>query len=426
MECYKDLFKYEYFISNTGGFIILFMIFIQIIAFITYYLSSSFFIKKYIYNVTENYLLYLNNSPLVNTNIINFNNDKKEKKDENENNNDNNNDNDNAHNNKVSCPLKKVLSNKLSKTKKMDIISNNKKIKKNITVKTQDDSKNKLQINTRNVKKHKLLLNKVKSCSSIPLNKEKMLIHSKSPLKIDKSKNNTNFTFEQYLSLELEDMHFHDVAIIDKRLFFDYFCDKLKTKQLILQLFYINSPINPLSIKILILILNLEVCFVINAMFINEDYVSKIFYSNKKETFTSFIPRSIDRFIYTVFSSIVVNYFIRCLFVEESRIKGVLKREKKDKYRLKYEINIIMKEVKIRFTLFNIITVAISLFSWFYISCFNNIYPHIKIEWIKSSIFIILLIHFFSIFIILIETLLRFISFEIKSEKMYRASLWLG
>ena len=49
-----------------------------------------------------------------------------------------------------------------------------------------------------------------------------------------------------------------------------------------------------------------------------------------------------------------------------------------------------------------------------------------KIEWIKSTVFIIILIHILSIFVILIETLLRFVSFEIKSEKMYKASLWLG
>ena len=85
-----------------------------------------------------------------------------------------------------------------------------------------------------------------------------------------------------------------------------------------------------------------------------------------------------------------------------------------------------MKEIKIRYNIFNIIVIVFSAFSWFYISCFNNIYPHMKGEWIKSSFFIIIVIHILSIIVIVIETLLRFISFEIKSERMYRASLWLG
>ena len=93
---------------------------------------------------------------------------------------------------------------------------------------------------------------------------------------------------------------------------------------------------------------------------------------------------------------------------------------------MKLEINKIMKEIKIRYNIFIIMVPIFSLFSWFYISCFNNIYPHTKIEWIKSSIFTIILIQLFSTIVILIETLLRFISLEIKSERMYRLSLLLG
>ena len=421
MECYKDLFKYEFFISNSGGFIILALIFIQIATLIVYYFSSFFLVKKYIYNITENYLLYLNKSPMVNTNVINFKNNNNKK--------DDNNDDDKTINKKINCPVKKKLSAKYGRGEKLEINKSSSKkgnihinIKKNRTIETQKENKGNNLLNFKQIKNQRKIGFKDKSYSFNNYDKNEL---SKN-LALDKSKENTNFTFEDYLSLELEDMHFHDVAIIDKRLFFDYLCDKLKKKQLILQFFFVNSPIRPLTIKILLLILDIEICFVINAMFINEDYVSKIFHLKKKETFISFIPRSLNRCLYTILASIVVSYFMGCLFVEESKIKGVLKREKKDMYSLKYQINLIMKEVKIRFNIFNIITLVISFFSWFYISCFNNIYPHMKNEWIKSSIFIIILIHILSILTILIETLLRFISFEIKSERMYRVSIWLG
>ena len=176
----------------------------------------------------------------------------------------------------------------------------------------------------------------------------------------------------------------------------------------------------------MLLILDIEICLVINAMFINEDFISKLFHSKKKENFISFFPRSIDRCIFTILVSIIVSYFLRCLFVDESKIKGILKREKKNIENIKYQISLVIKEIKIRYNIFIILISIFSIFSWFYISCFNNIYPHVKIEWLKSSIVIIILIYFFSFLVILIETLLRFISFEIKSEKMYKASLWLG
>ena len=393
MGCYKDLFEYEYFISNTGGIILLVLIIIKIVNLFIYYYSSLFLINKYIYSVVENYILFLNKSPLVNTKIINY---------KNENNNDN----------KENNPPKKNPSNKNGNIKK------NKKPKENLN----DEN----MLSYVKLKKRKKIKNKLQLYSSKNIEKSEITIKSNNTSLLNKSKENTNFTFENYLSTDLDDMNFHDVSLSDKRLFFDYLCDKMKKKQVILELFYIKDQLKPITIKILLIILDIEICFVVNAMFINEDYISDLFHSKKEENFISFLPRSINRCLYTIFSSIVVNYFIRCLFVEESQIKGVLRRDKNDITNMKLEINKIMKEIKIRYNIFIIMVTIFSLFSWFYLSCFNNIYPHTKIEWIKSSIFSYLLIQLLSIIVILIETLLRFISFEIKSERMYRLSLWLG
>jgi hypothetical protein len=72
MGCYKDLFDPKYFMSNLGGFIILFMIMVQITTLIVYYYSSFFVMKKYVYDITESYLLYLNRSPLFNNKVMKF------------------------------------------------------------------------------------------------------------------------------------------------------------------------------------------------------------------------------------------------------------------------------------------------------------------------------------------------------------------
>ena len=85
MACYKDLFQYKYFIKCTGGIIILCLIFIQFISIIIYYFISFFTMKKYIFNLTENYILLLNKSPMFNIimeNKINQKNGKHEKKSE--------------------------------------------------------------------------------------------------------------------------------------------------------------------------------------------------------------------------------------------------------------------------------------------------------------------------------------------------------
>ena len=415
MSCYQDLFEYKYFIKCTGGLIILCLIFIQCINIIIYYLFSFFSIKKYIFNMTENYILFLNNSPLYNPNLYNNKN-----KDE---------DKDKKNNSKENAPPKKNISprHNESKSKKKD---NQKKI-----LKTQDSHGNK-KGNKIMVCDQKLTTKKkrTKSNSNLTFNLDKSLISFRSneksntnPLIKQSNTNHGNSSyFDEYLSTQLNEMRFFDAIVKDKRLFFDYFCDKLKRKQVILELFCINDPIKPRTLKILLLILDIEVCFVVNAMFINEDYISKLFNSNKEENFISFLPRCINRSIFTILASIIIDYIIGCLFMEERRIKNILRFEKDNIPEIKYQISIVMKEIKWRYNIFILITIILSFFSWFYISCFNNIYPHTKLEWIKSSIFIIISIHVFSIIVTLIETLLRFISFEIKSEKMYNASLWLA
>ena len=437
MGCYKDLFDPKYFLSNLGGFIILTMIVVQIITLFAYYHSSFFLMKKYVYDLTESYLLYLNRSPLFNNKIMKFKfsnklndddnvnldgNKKKKKKSKNNNfppkkiptNKNSNKDIYNIHNNTDKRgndkPKKKkvheILDEKLS-------YEDMKKIKKGNINNSGNNSKVKLYSKNLNYLEKSKCLNQS--------NKSPFFKREKSRLFVVQ-----NPIFEKYLSTEFCDMHFHEVIKNDTRLFFDYFCDKLKNKQVFLELFCVKDPLKPVTIKLLLLILDLEICFVVNAMFINEDYVSDLFHSTKEETFISFIPRSIKRCIYTMFARACINYFIGCLFVEERKIKNVFRKEKNDLSNLKYQIGIIMKEIKIRYNIFIIIAGAFSIFSWYYISCFNNIYPHMRMEWIKSSLLIIILIYVLSILVILVETILRFISFEFKSEKIYKASLWIG
>ena len=421
MACYQDLFTYKYFIACTGGLIILFLILIQIVSCIVYYSMSFFLMKKYIFNITENYLLYLNKSPMYKPHFNKLNEEEKKSQKEN-------------------CPPKKnqhtgdinINIFKIHNNKKQIFKIKGEEAKKNI-IKTIEGSEDKN--NSKIVLCNKKLFQKkkrTKSNSNITnIKLEKSSISLKSNEKSNSLTNTSNANkeltfFDTYLTTHLNDMLFNDALIKDNRLFFDYFWDKLKKKQTILELFLIDNPIKPKTLKILLLIIDIEVCFVINGMFINEEYVSKLFHSTKEEKFMSFLSRSINRIIYTIISSILVSYIVGCFFVEEKRLKSIFKYEKNNPNLIKYDISLVIREIKWRYNLFILLTFIGSIFSWYYISCFNNIYPHMKIEWIKSNVFIILLVHLISVIVTLIETLLRFVSFEIKSEKIYKASLWLA
>ena len=89
---------------------------------------------------------------------------------------------------------------------------------------------------------------------------------------------------------------------------------------------------------------------------------------------------------------------------------------------LKYEIVKIIKSIYIRYNIFIILTMVIMIFSLYYIFCFNNIYPSMKGEWIKSSLIIIAIMQVFPIFLCFLDTSIRFISFKCKSERLFRLS----
>jgi hypothetical protein len=245
--------------------------------------------------------------------------------------------------------------------------------------------------------------------------------------KLLKAKNNCgNIDMEEYLKPDLDDMEYDDAIKLDKRTFCEYFTQKLKSDQIIMDTFYNKENLQPLSIKIILLLLNIDLYFVINGFFYNEEYISELFNSDKEETFFSYLPRSISRFFYATMVSFVVQFIINCLFIEEKKVKRIYLREKDDPLQLRYEISLTVKGIKSRYTIFILICILLSIFSWYYISCFNNTYPGVRAEWIKSSITIIIIMQIISFLLVLLQAILRASSFHYKSEKLYKAKQFIS
>ena len=229
-----------------------------------------------------------------------------------------------------------------------------------------------------------------------------------------------NIDFNEYLKSDVDDMDYDDAIKNDQRSFCNYFCDKLKEKQIIMDTFFSKDILRPISIKVILLLLKIDLYFVVNGLFYNEEYISKLFHSNEEEKFFSFFPRSISRFIYTTLVGVIVGIIIDFLFVEEKRVKRIFIRDKDDSLELKYEISVICKTLKERYSVFISICIFITIISWYYICCFNSVYPNVKMEWIKSSIVIMIIMQILSIFSILLESILRGLSFKFQSEKLYK------
>ena len=97
-------------------------------------------------------------------------------------------------------------------------------------------------------------------------------------------------------------------------------------------------------------------------------------------------------------------------------------REKDSVATIKFEISKLIKKLKKRYLSFVIVVFGLSIGFWYYLSCFNYVYYYTQIDWIKSSVVIIIIMQIVSVVTSLAKTILRFASFYFWSEKIFRVS----
>ena len=373
MKCYKDIFDIEIYKKNTGMFIILILFLIQFFCIIIYYCNYSIKIKKYVLSITDKFLSYFSSK-----NNSNFNSNSLLPNDSSKCSPPKNNSGDVKSQNGDELKIQRKINANKSKTvvKKKGGKNNTTRkinISRNLPNKMSDNFSKESKVNFKD---------DIKTV-------EKLVIPNKEygPIVPD-FKHNININIDEYLKTDLYSMDYDDALRRDKRTFCQYFIDRIKTEQIILNTFLKYEILKPLPLKIMLVALNIDLYLVINGLFFNENYLSDLLHS-ESETMWSFVNRIIDRIVIITISGVIINYIIELFFVEESKIKKVLKSEKENILVLKYEIVQIIKNIYKRYNIFIITSIVIMLFSLYYIFCFNNVYPCIKSEWIKSSIIII-------------------------------------
>ena len=461
MKCYKDIFVFKYFIKNVGGYIILSLILIQIILTIIYYSKSLYLIRKYILGVTDKFLSYLSlHKNLFNNSLdIRENGPPKRRTSSKQNNNElikRSNSLKMNHPNDVPIVRRKnkrgktkidkfkvfhLETNKNDKEEKNNInnqdminekkdnflIHNSKKNYISSSFSHRNSKKNKtinIKRNSNNIKDD-MFFNSNEKLTKVRLSNPSLRIYMKNSLMVD-LKDSIEINMEEYLKQDPDDMDYEDAIRNEKRQFCLYFTAKIKANQIILRTFYSKDHLTPRSLRILLFLLDIDLNLFVNGLFFNENYISQIFSVSEDESIFSFIDRFMDRFFYLTLVNVILNYIIECFFIDEKKIIKTLKREKDNPIILKYEITQIIKEIRIRYNLFIIFSYIITIFTLYYVICFNNIYPSMKSEWIKTSIIIMISMNILSFLKCLLQSSLRFISFKIKSAKIYKVSRYLS
>ena len=411
LKCYKDVFNFKYLIKNTGGFIILFIIISETILVILFYWNSFININTYIFMLINLYFSYLDHKYYQS--------------------------NKRSIDHLIDCREPPPLKKKIKKGNNI-IYQNNMNIIKlninNINTKDRNSNDSKNSLNSFHVykkfKKLRTIDNSIKQKNKDKDKRKLTLFNSSSKkfnLKSSDIKKKTemkkiNNYIVHYLSTDADEMDFDDAYKLDKRKYFQFLWERIKHSILLIGIFLVKEPLKPNTIKIILFLMNVNLYFFINGLFINENYISEV-YNEENSSLLSFTKRANYNFFYTTMTGFIIGIIINCIFVEEKKLKALFKREKGNKIIIKNESIIIIQKIKSRYSLFFIIAYIISFFSWYYINCFNNVYPHIKGEWIISSIcFILTMQILFPLVLSIVETNIRYLSFKCKSEKLFKIS----
>ena len=405
------------------------LIIIEIIFAIIYFIRNNYSIGKYIFGITNKYINHLKNPKtgiIAEKNSINY-----IEKDI------------IAKYNNNNAPPKQNLIKSMKNSKYFDqTIINRKKSKRKTAISgniksfinnnKNMDLKNNIYINNnleKNDSRRNSLISNAQNLVEFSNSSNKDLVSSKKseiPNELNgiflNIKDNLDVNIEEYLETQYDDMDFDEAIRKDQRKFRECFIEKMKNKQIIINTFYVDEPLKPKSIKLLFLILQIKLYFFINGLFYDEEYISKIYHLDK-DTFFTMAERFFDNLIYAALAGIIINYIIEFFFIDELKLKKILKMEKNNIFILKYEMITVLKSIKTRYFIFIIFSFLISLIALVHIFCFNVIYYHTMKEWAIFSLIIILSIQLGSVLICLLQTILRFISFKFKSEKLFKLSI---
>ena len=418
--CFKNAFNPKLFIRNIGGIIILILLIIEIVCVIIL-IKSGFFHKiiNFLRLITEAYLNYLHKK-------------KKEKKNDYNNIETSNNITKKENLDKKSVYFKTApKEEKLIKKEKENSINyrislisledykNSRDIMlKNNMIAKEEKSRNKHLKKASTIKdllRHKSLLTKINENEEIDNKKDKNIniFNIKNKITEEEAKN-------YFIDLP-EEMDYYDSLEKDKRSFCEMILGLIIKKNIIVNTFFISEETEPLTIKMFEFVLFLLINFVSTAALIFVDDITMLY------------NMSIAKYLYKTIFTKAVEYFaiinlrklLRLLLIDKGSIREIIKREKKNKKKMKEEIDKLIKWIKLRYSLFIILNLILVIGSMYFIITFNNAYPNVKIVWIILSIIIIFLMQIIYALLAILSICLRFISLRCTFNFIFVLSQYL-
>ena len=407
LKCYKLLFDKEKIFRNSANYVLVLLLFTDILASIIFCSHNKIKINKDIKQI----YIETNLNESGNKGQLTTNNNKKEGRKKAINKLTANNKKD-TNKNKIKQHEPPKKNSKLRKRKTMldknqikknlettNAINLNENISKQIGVEDNKDKNNPLFLNINlKPKKRKTILNKVKKIgndNSINPLKGKSSINMQNSNLNNKKQNENNEII--YKDVELNDMDYEDALKYDQRNLIQYYFSLIKSQHLLIFTFCECKDYNSQIIKLNLFCFSFSINYIISAMFYSDDTMHKIYVDEGDFDFIYQLPQM----LYSSILSFFLEWLLGNLGLYEGDILEVRKL-KKDKKLLEKSLKDVSKKIEIKIIFFFIITYILSFTFWFYLGCFCAVYKNTQIHLLTevSSSFVISFVSPFFMYII--------------------------
>ena len=392
MKCYRNLFTKEGILNNYVSFIIMPIIFFHIISYIIFHFKDLNQIRNIIRDITSFKKIMEN----INSKKKNRRNNEQNIEQLQENNN----------KNKKDVLVKRqtaIVNDVWSKKNK----NNDKKEEKDLNITLSSPNKKRAK-NSKKINNYAISVLKTNSSNYNKSSSKKIdssersfnLNKKEKPSPLNQINNieiitNKNETIIKYNDFELNNMVYEKALRIDKRTYFQYYFSLIKTRHLLVFVFY-SSDYNSTIIKLNLFCLSFTIYFFVNALFFDDKTMHKIYVAGGSYDFIYQIPK----IIYSSLISTIVNSILKSLSLSELNILELKNENNVNK--LDNKVLKIEKCLCYKFMIFFRLSLVLLLFFWYYLSCFCVVYKNTQMQLIKDSLigFSLCLLYPFGLYLI--------------------------
>ena len=188
---------------------------------------------------------------------------------------------------------------------------------------------------------------------------------------INENKDESVFIFEN--DYEINYLNFDQAIKCDKRTFCEFYCSYIKTKQLLLFSFFDFNSYNSRIVKPVIFFLSFVQHYGINAFFFTDKVMNSI-YENGSVFDDTVLINSLPS---AVVSTVLIRLMTDFLVLTEKGVLNAKNQKTEDKANEKKKN--VLKNACIKIPIFFIINIILLIFFWFYLTCFNAVFPNTQI-----------------------------------------------